>query len=146
MKAATHAVEFQDYIRAKITARKATSRDDLLSEILENLSSGVAKLTEDELIIMMTHSFVGAGQETTKLALTNSMYHLLSRRDRWEELLVDRYDLEVIDVYQQPIMARNGQIIATPTLVREFPKPVRRLIGNLAKTASLFVGLDMDTK
>jgi len=90
VQAATHAVEFQDYIRAKIAARKATPRNDLLSAILENLSSGAAKLTEDELIIMMTHSFVGAGQETTKLALTNSMYHLLSRRDRWEELLFDR--------------------------------------------------------
>ncbi len=56
------------------------------------------------------------------------------------------YDLEVIDVYQQPIMARDGQIIATPTLVREFPRPVRRLIGNLANTAGLFVGLDLDTK
>jgi cytochrome P450 len=88
--AATHAVEFQEYIRAKIAARKAKPQDDLLSEILENLSSGAASLSEDELIIMMTHSFVGAGQETTKLALTNSMYHLLSHRERWQELLSDR--------------------------------------------------------
>lgn len=51
--------------------------------------------------------------------------------------------LEVIDVYQQPILARDGQIIATPTLVREFPRPVRRLIGNLSNTAGLFVGLDL---
>ena len=56
------------------------------------------------------------------------------------------FELEVIDVYQQPILARDGQIIATPTLVREFPRPVRRLIGNLANTTSLFVGLDLDTK
>jgi circadian clock protein KaiB len=54
--------------------------------------------------------------------------------------------LEVIDVYQQPILARDGQIVATPTLVREFPRPVRRLIGNLSNTAGLFVGLDLDTK
>jgi len=56
------------------------------------------------------------------------------------------FDLEVIDVYQQPILARDGQIIATPTLVREFPKPVRRLIGNLANTSGLFVGLDLNSK
>ena len=55
-------------------------------------------------------------------------------------------ELEVIDVYQQPILARDGQIVATPTLVREFPRPVRRLIGNLTNTAGLFVGLDVDTK
>ena len=55
-------------------------------------------------------------------------------------------ELEVIDVYQQPILARDGQIVATPTLVREFPRPVRRLIGSLANTTGLFVGLDLDTK
>jgi circadian clock protein KaiB len=56
------------------------------------------------------------------------------------------FELEVIDVYQQPIMARDGQIIATPTLVREFPRPVRRFIGNLTATTGLFVGLDLDAK
>lgn len=56
------------------------------------------------------------------------------------------FELEVIDVYQQPILARDGQIVATPTLVREFPRPVRRFIGNLSNTSALFVGLDLDTK
>ena len=56
------------------------------------------------------------------------------------------FDLEVIDVYQQPILARDGQIVATPTLVKELPLPVRRLIGNLANAARLFVGLDLVTK
>jgi len=56
------------------------------------------------------------------------------------------FELKVIDVYQQPILARDGHIVATPTLVREFPKPVRRLIGDLANTSGLFVGLDLDTK
>lgn len=55
------------------------------------------------------------------------------------------YVLEVIDVYQQPILARDGQIIATPTLVREFPRPVRRLIGNFSNTVGLFVGLNLET-
>jgi len=56
------------------------------------------------------------------------------------------FELKVIDVYQQPILARDGHIVATPTLVREFPKPVRRLIGDLANTSGLFVGLGLDTK
>jgi circadian clock protein KaiB len=56
------------------------------------------------------------------------------------------YELEVIDIYQQPILARDGQILATPTLVKDFPKPVRRFIGNLTNLTGLFVGMDLDTQ
>jgi len=52
--------------------------------------------------------------------------------------------LEVIDIYQQPKLARAHQIVATPTLIIEFPKPVRRLIGNLVNLAELFVELDVN--
>lgn len=55
-------------------------------------------------------------------------------------------DLEVIDIYQQPGLARSHQIVVTPTLVIEFPRPVRRFIGNLANTTGLFVELDVSTK
>jgi circadian clock protein KaiB len=71
---------------------------------------------------------------------------VLRARQLCEAELKGNCELEVIDVYQQPILARDGQIVATPTLVREFPRPVRRLIGNLSNTAGLFVGLDLDTK
>lgn len=53
------------------------------------------------------------------------------------------YELEVIDVYQQPVLARDGQIVATPTLVKELPRPVRRFIGDLSNTKRLFLGLDL---
>jgi circadian clock protein KaiB len=52
--------------------------------------------------------------------------------------LNDNYELEVIDVYQQPAAARKNQIIATPTLVKEYPPPVRRFIGSLINADSLF--------
>ncbi len=55
-------------------------------------------------------------------------------------------DLEVIDVYQQPILARDGQIIATPTLVKEFPLPVRRFIGTLENVARVVIGLDLQAR
>ncbi|MCX6954040.1 MAG: circadian clock KaiB family protein [Verrucomicrobia bacterium] len=55
-----------------------------------------------------------------------------------EAELKNRYELEVIDVYQQPELARKNQIVATPTLVKESPKPVRRFIGNLLNTHGLF--------
>ena len=79
-------------------------------------------------------------------ATDRSQQAVLRTRTLCETELKDNFDLEVIDVYQQPILARNGQIVATPTLVREFPRPVRRLIGNLSNTSGLFVGLDLDTK
>jgi circadian clock protein KaiB len=79
-------------------------------------------------------------------ATDRSRQALLRVRQLCETELNGNFELEVIDVYQQPILARDGQIVATPTLVREFPQPVRRLIGNLSNTTGLFVGLDLDTK
>jgi circadian clock protein KaiB len=54
--------------------------------------------------------------------------------------------LEVIDIYQQPGLARANQIVATPTLIKVFPRPVLRFIGSLANTTGLFAGLDLVTK
>ena len=56
-----------------------------------------------------------------------------------------RCTLEVIDIYQQPALARDNQIVATPTLIKEFPRPVRRFIGNLSSTTGLFGELDVST-
>lgn len=79
-------------------------------------------------------------------ATERSRQAILRARRLCDTELRGNYELQVVDVYQQPILARDGQIVATPTLVREFPKPVIRLIGNLTKSAGLFVGLDWDTK
>ncbi len=79
-------------------------------------------------------------------ATDRSQQAILRARQLCETELKDGYKLEVIDVYQQPILARDGQIVATPTLVKEFPRPVRRFIGNLSNTSGLFVGLHLDTK
>jgi circadian clock protein KaiB len=79
-------------------------------------------------------------------ATDRSRRAILRAREFCETELEGTYELKVIDVYQQPLLARDGQIVATPTLVRELPRPVRRLIGNLTSTAGLFVGLDLDTK
>jgi circadian clock protein KaiB len=60
-----------------------------------------------------------------------------------EEHLQGRYDLRVIDVFQRPILAREEQIVATPTLVKKLPMPLRRLIGDLSETEKVLVGLDL---
>ncbi len=54
--------------------------------------------------------------------------------------------LEVIDIYQQPQLARVHQIVATPTLIKEFPRPVRRFIGNLLNMTGLYAELGLTTK
>lgn len=59
-----------------------------------------------------------------------------------EAELKDNYELEVIDVYQKPELARANQIVATPTLIKERPLPVRRYIGSLADTTGMFVEAD----
>lgn len=60
--------------------------------------------------------------------------------------LKDRVALEVVDIYQQPALARSNQIVATPTLIIENPPPLRRFIGSLANIAALFAELDLVQK
>jgi len=62
-----------------------------------------------------------------------------------EEELKGRYDLEVIDVYQQPDLARKEQILAAPTLIRELPLPLRKLVGDMSNTEKVVVGLEIRT-
>ena len=58
----------------------------------------------------------------------------------------DTCELEVIVIYQQPKLARDNQIVATPTLIKEFPMPVRRFIGNLLNTDGLYLELNLVPK
>lgn len=63
-----------------------------------------------------------------------------------EEHLKGRYELEVIDVYQQPALAEGEQIIAAPTLVKKLPHPLRKLIGDMSNTEKVLLGLDLRPK
>jgi circadian clock protein KaiB len=63
-----------------------------------------------------------------------------------EENLQGRYQLDVIDLYQQPQLAEGEQIIAIPTLIRKLPTPIRRIIGDLSNTERVLVGLDIQKK
>src|ERR1017187_6501777 len=79
-------------------------------------------------------------------ATARSRQAILRVRQLCEAELKDNYELEVIDIYQQPSLARINQIVATPTLIKKLPPPLRRFIGNLLNTAGLFVELDLVTK
>jgi circadian clock protein KaiB len=59
------------------------------------------------------------------------------------ERLAGRYDLEVIDIYQQPVLTKGEQIIAAPTLIKKLPLPVRRLVGDMSDRERVLLGLDL---
>jgi len=63
-----------------------------------------------------------------------------------EEHLQGRYDLEVIDLYQQPQLAKGVQIIASPTLIKKLPLPLRRVIGDMSNEERVLVGLELRSK
>ena len=60
-----------------------------------------------------------------------------------EEHLANRYRIEIIDLLQNPQLARGDQILAVPTLVRQLPAPVKKIIGDLSNTERVLVGLDL---
>ena len=63
-----------------------------------------------------------------------------------EEQLAGRFDLEVVDIYQHPELAKGEQIIAAPTLIKKLPLPLRKIIGNMADKDKVLVGLDLRSK
>jgi circadian clock protein KaiB len=80
--------------------------------------------------------FVAGINPKSKMAVDNL-------KEVCEENLKDEYELEIIDIYQQPIFAKEGQIIAAPTLIKELPLPIRRFVGDLSDKEKLLLGLDL---
>ena len=60
-----------------------------------------------------------------------------------DKYLPGQFDLEVVDIYQQPAMAAQGQIIAAPTLIKSTPLPLRRLVGDFSDKGRVILGLDL---
>jgi len=104
-------------------------------------ASGKAKTVQLELV---------PGQYTLKLYVAGqsprSVSAIANIKRICEENLQGRYELEVIDLYQQPQLAQGEQIIAVPTLIRKVPPPLRRIIGDMSNTERVLVGLDIQKK
>jgi circadian clock protein KaiB len=79
-------------------------------------------------------------------ATPNSAKAIANLKDICETYLKDNYDLEIIDVYQQPLIAENEQIIALPLLIKKFPSPQKRLIGDMSDIEKVLRGLSIATK
>lgn len=67
-------------------------------------------------------------------------------KDICEEYLKGKYQIEVIDLMENPTLARGDQILAVPTLVRKLPQPIRKIIGDLSNTERVLVGLDIQPR
>ena len=76
-------------------------------------------------------------------ATVKSLRAIQNIKSLCETRLKDRYELEIIDVYQQPGLVAQDQIFAAPTLVKNLPLPVRKLIGDLSNEENVLVGLDL---
>ena len=76
-------------------------------------------------------------------ATPKSTRAILNLKALCEEHLPRRYTLEVIDIYQQPELAKSEQIVAAPTLIKHLPLPLRRFIGDMSKTESVLLGLNL---
>ena len=63
-----------------------------------------------------------------------------------DQYLAGRYDLEVVDIYQSPLLAKKAEILAAPTLVKQLPLPARRLIGDLSEQGKLLMLLNLKAK
>lgn len=63
-----------------------------------------------------------------------------------EDHLKDRYELKIIDIYQQPELLKHDEVVAAPTLIKELPPPLRRLIGDMSDKEKIFVGLNIKPK
>ena len=75
-----------------------------------------------------------------------SMKAVTNIKEICEEHLKDRYELEIVDIFQQPVLAKGEQIIAAPTLIKKLPLPLRRFIGDMSDQEKILIGLDLCPK
>ena len=96
-------------------------------------------LAEDSKSRYVLRLYVAGATQRSTAAIANL-------RAMCDEHLAGRYELQVIDVYQEPLLALEGHILAAPTLVKSAPLPVRRLLGDLSDRDKLFAALDIHSE
>ncbi len=97
-------------------------------------SKSVSRDTEEEIWILKLYVAGQTPKSITAFANLN---------DICEKHLNGKYRIEIIDLLENPLLAKGGQILAIPTLVRKLPTPVKKIIGDLADTERVLVGLDL---
>jgi circadian clock protein KaiB len=99
----------------------------------ENFEVSISELHKDKYILRL---YISGATSRSALAITNL-------KKICEEYLEGRYELEVIDLYQHPSLAKGEQIIAVPTLIKKLPLPFRRIIGDMSNKEKVLLGLDL---
>lgn len=106
--------------------------------------------TETTSIAALTAKANGAGGYVLRLYVTGatsrSRRAIMNLDDICKQYLKGHYDLEIIDVFQKPTLAKDEQIIAAPTLIRKLPLPIRRIVGDLSNREAVLLGLDLKRK
>ncbi len=87
------------------------------------------------------------GQYVFRLYVTgasaNSLRAIANTKNICEEYLKENYDLEIIDVYQQPVVAKEENIVALPLLIKKYPLPEKRLIGDMSEIERVLKGFGL---
>jgi cytochrome P450 len=109
IRCSEHAIQFQRYIREKIADRRRNPRDDLLTEFVRKLDDGSSKISEDELVLLFPMNLIGAGHETTKAQLANTIYQLLLEPSRWRDVVARR---ETIPEVVEEGLRLDGSVVA----------------------------------
>jgi len=99
----------------------------------EEFDLTISDLSKDRYLLRL---YITGSTKRSILALTNL-------KKICEEYLEGRYELEVIDLYQKPSLAKGDQIIAAPTLIKKLPLPFRRIIGDMSDKEKVLFGLDL---
>lgn len=105
------------------------------------------KTTPRDTIVKMSKSLKDKDKYVLRLYVTGStsrsIMAITNLKKICEEYLDGRYELEMIDLYQQPSLAVGDQIIAAPTLIKKLPLPFRRIIGDMSNKEKVLFGLDL---
>lgn len=99
----------------------------------EEFDLTISKSLKDKYILRL---YITGATSRSVLAITNL-------KKICEEYLEGRYELEVIDLYKNPSLAKDEQIIAAPTLIKKLPLPFRRIIGDMSNKEKVLLGLDL---
>jgi circadian clock protein KaiB len=109
--------------KKKTKVKRSSTKFDLI----------ISEPSKDKYILRL---YITGTTSRSVLALTNL-------KKICEEYLEGRYELEVIDLYQMPSLAKDEQIIAAPTLIKKLPLPFRRIIGDMSNIEKVLLGLDL---
>jgi circadian clock protein KaiB len=102
-----------------------------------DITFGTQQMTDKEQVFSLTLFVTGASP--------NSARAIANLKGICEKFLTKKYELEIIDIYQQPLKAQHEQIIALPMLVKYSPLPLKRLIGDMSDTTKVLRGLGLNT-